>query len=191
MQSVKENNMQKLKEFLQRGNRVNSHEMASILYLANNSDFLEAPASTRYHGSYPGGLFDHSMAVAELLVKWTDMGLIQWDLNRSPVVVGLLHDWTKVGKYTPKFDPEKVHSIVLYDYTPLSQRVDYGGHGSDSCIKLLQHIGLTTEELNCIRWHMGAYEKDAWDLLDAAVKRFPSVLWVHHADMVASKNMGV
>lgn len=191
MKTVRDKNMHRLNEFLHKSNLLNSYEKTSILELAKASDFLVAPASTRYHGSYPGGLFDHSMAVAELLVKWTDMGLIQWDIRRSPVVVGLLHDWTKVGKYTPKFDSEKMHSLVMYDYTPLSQRVDYGGHGSDSCIKLLQHINLTTEELNCIRWHMGAYEKDAWDLLDAAVKRFPSVLWVHHADMVASKNMGV
>lgn len=191
MKSVKEKNMYKLMEFLQKGNLVNSHERASILYLAKNSDFLEAPASTMFHGNYPGGLFDHSMAVANLLVQWTDMGLIQWDLKRSPVVVGLLHDWTKVGKYTPEPYSDSLDGVPSYSYAPLSQRVDYGGHGLDSCIKLLQYINLTTEEINCIRWHMGAYEKDAWELLDAAVRKFPSVLWVHHADMVVSKNMGV
>ena len=31
------------------------------------SDFFKAPASTKYHGAYAGGLFDHSMNVANAL----------------------------------------------------------------------------------------------------------------------------
>ena len=33
--------------------------------------FFEAPASTKYHGNYPGGLFDHSLVVTEELLRLT------------------------------------------------------------------------------------------------------------------------
>ena len=32
-------------------------------YLENESDFFTSPASTKYHGSYHGGLVDHSLNV--------------------------------------------------------------------------------------------------------------------------------
>lgn len=39
----------------------------------------------------------------------------------------------------------------------------------------------------CIRWHMGAFdEKENWRLYTNAVNNFENVLWVHHADMMAS-----
>ena len=37
------------------------------LYLQNETDFFTAPASTRFHGSYEGGLLEHSMKVYEIL----------------------------------------------------------------------------------------------------------------------------
>ena len=36
-------------------------------YLENKSDFFTAPASARYHGSYAGGLCDHSVNVFRCL----------------------------------------------------------------------------------------------------------------------------
>lgn len=36
-----------------------------LAYLIDNGFFI-APASTKYHGNYAGGLFDHSMNVAEV-----------------------------------------------------------------------------------------------------------------------------
>ena len=34
---------------------------------SEESDFFTAPASTRYHGSYPGGLAEHSLHVYDCL----------------------------------------------------------------------------------------------------------------------------
>ena len=54
--------------------------------------YFTAPASTKYHGNYEGGLFDHSYAVARCLELMTDqMGLV-WQDERSPWIVGLFHD---------------------------------------------------------------------------------------------------
>lgn len=165
---------------------------SSIVSLIDGTDFLFAPASTRFHGAKPGGLFQHSLEVAKQLLKWTKMGLIQWERECSPVVVGLLHDWTKVGKYQFEPDLSDPDGGVFCTFAPGDKYYTYGGHGQDSCIKVLNHMQLTNEEVSCIRWHMGAYEgRETWDLFDFAIKKYPAVLWTHHADMVASKIVGV
>lgn len=73
-----------------------------------------------------------------------------------------------------------------------SKSAGFGGHGEDSVCKILiGDFGLTMEEAMCIRWHMGAYEKDKCDDFDAAIHKFPNILWTHQADMVASKVLGM
>ena len=37
--------------------------------LSDSSDFFTAPASTRYHGAYEGGLCEHSIKVYECMKK--------------------------------------------------------------------------------------------------------------------------
>lgn len=36
---------------------------ALLAWLERETDFFEAPASTRHHGAHPGGLLDHSLNV--------------------------------------------------------------------------------------------------------------------------------
>ena len=40
--------------------------------LSKSSDFFTAPASTRFHGSYEGGLVEHSLHVYECLVDYLE-----------------------------------------------------------------------------------------------------------------------
>jgi len=54
--------------------------------------FFTAPASTKYHGAYSGGLFDHSKIVAQQLVDLTDKLGLKWQNPSSPYVVGMFHD---------------------------------------------------------------------------------------------------
>ena len=61
------------------------------------------------------------------------------------------------------------------------------GHGSKSVMILSQLFTLTEEEMLCIRYHMGAYEKEEWPEFDAAIRKYQNVLWTHQADMLASK----
>lgn len=151
--------------------------------ILDDTDFYYSPASTKYHGAYIGGLFDHSMNVACVLKYLTSIGVCsKWENNRSPVIVGLLHDFTKIGKYNREEDGT---------FTYNSKAQGYGGHGSDSVIKLLQILPLSQEEALCIRYHMGAYEKEDWDGFDRAIRTYPNVLWTHTADMYASKVLEV
>lgn len=61
--------------------------------------FFDAPASTKYHGNYKGGLFDHSFAVTEALVDLTEKNGLIWQCNRSPWIIGMFHDLCKIDQY--------------------------------------------------------------------------------------------
>lgn len=146
------------------------------------SDFFKAPASTKYHGAYVGGLFDHSMNVANALCYFTGAQLSNpWMRPESPLLVGIFHDACKIGKY----DLNTTNDGFIW--APSEDFAIYGGHGAESVIRVQQWIQLTEEEAMCIRFHMGAYEKEDWDAYDLAIKKYPNVLWTHTADMAASK----
>lgn len=138
--------------------------------------FFEAPASTKYHGNYPGGLFDHSLMVAEELVRITDKLGIDWKRKRSPFIVGMYHDLCKCDSY------EKNDDGYVY-----SNHDSFPGHSAKSVMVLSTIHQLTEEEVFCIRYHMGAYEKEEWNYYDRAIRKYQNVLWTHVADMSASK----
>ena len=159
-------------------------EVIDLLY---DMGFFTQPASTRFHGDYEGGLFDHSYRVATELLKLTDALHLDWERKCSPVIIGLFHDLCKTDLYEVKSlqqDGDKMCVEYKHSETPSL----WGpGHGSKSVEIASTFIQLTPEEVACIRYHMGAYEKDEWENLDVAIRRFNNVLWTHTADMVASK----
>ena len=146
--------------------------------------FFDAPASTKYHGAYSGGLFDHSLEVAKQLVNLTDKLSLKWDRPESPYIIGMFHDLCKCENY--KYDVES----DSYRYNP---DLIIPGHGDKSVLMYLKYDSLTDEEIACIRWHMGAYEIDTkmWDYYNRAVGAYPNVLYTHVADMIASHIIGV
>ena len=160
--------------------------------------FFTAPASTKYHGNYEGGLFDHCLEVTESLVNFTEKMGIEWEHPRSPYIVGMFHDLCKLDSYEKVIDVEGVHMMGLD--TPKGEeshweyRSDslFPGHGDKSIMKLASWLQLTEEEILCIRYHMGAYDgKEYWDYYDRAIRKYETVLWTHQADMYASKVKGV
>lgn len=146
--------------------------------------FFTAPASTKYHGAYEGGLFDHSLEVANSLVELTQKLDLVWERVTSPHIVGMFHDLCKCDDYV--WDIES----GSYKYNP---DIIIPGHGEKSVMMFLKFGYLTDEEIACIRWHMGAYEKDPkmWTYYGRAIESYPNVLYTHTADMIASKIIGV
>ena len=159
-------------------------------YLEQN--FFTAPASTKYHGAYEGGLFDHSKQVFLRLHKLTEDNNLEWERPESPFIIGMFHDLCKCDQYKKvegayvKGSDTLMFGEGLYHYE-FNAKTLLKGHGSKSCIILSQFINLTEEEMLCIRYHMGAYETDEWDEWDRAIHKYPNVLWTHMADMLASK----
>lgn len=139
--------------------------------------FFTAPASTKYHGSYEGGLFDHCYNVANVLVEISKRENLSWQNERSPFIIGMFHDLCKIDNYIPTDDGYKYNTDTLLK-----------GHGDKSVMILAQHLQLTEEEIICIRYHMGAYtDKEEWAFYDRAIRKYPNVLATHTADMIASK----
>lgn len=159
--------------------------------------FFCAPASTKFHGAYEGGLFDHSLMVMNTLVDLSAKNGLKWQRAESPFIVGMFHDLCKIDQYrhpiTAKiYDGDK--ECPVYDEGAWKYNPDtfVKGHGNKSVILLSQHLTLTEEEVMCILYHMGAFtEKEHWGEFTNAVNRFPNVLWTHHADMIASQVVGV
>ena len=160
--------------------------------------FFTSPASTKYHGSYEGGLYDHSRQVFIRLKKLTENNKLQWQRNESPFIVGMFHDLCKCDQYIKK-DGSLIAGTDTYLLSVGDGQFHYEyndktilkGHGSKSVIILSQFINLTEEEMLCIRYHMGAYEKEEWTEFDMAARKYETVLWTHQADQLASKIDGV
>lgn len=163
--------------------KIISKEFADYLL---KEGFYSAPASTKFHGNYAGGLFDHSFSVMNFLVELSANNNLKWQRAESPFIVGMFHDLCKIDSYVPVMDDGKV---VEWDY---NSDTFFKGHGDKSIMLLSQHMKLTEEEVMCIRYHMGAFvEKDEWNYYTKAVHKYQNVLWTHHADMIASHVVGI
>jgi hypothetical protein len=167
-----------------------------LKWLAENG-FFTAPASTKYHGNYEGGLFDHSFMVMNLLVELSAANGLKWKRPASPFLVGMFHDLCKIDQYRHPvtgtlYDGDKccpIYDEMSWEYNPDTA---LKGHGDKSIMLLSQFLTLTEEEIMCIRYHMGAFtEKEEWRDYTRAVHAFPNVLWTHQADMLASHVVGI
>lgn len=158
----------------------------SVISFLESSDFFTAPASTKYHSSFEGGLADHSMNVYQIFChknKVFKLGLPEDTL----IICGLLHDicktnFYKKGSRNVKENGQWVAKEVweVDDKLPL-------GHGSKSVILLQQHIVLTPFEIAAILWHMGAWEgKDNSMSLGNAMNLYPGIVALQTADMESS-----
>lgn len=151
-----------------------------ISYLEENG-FFKAPASRNYHGSYAGGLFDHSFNVACQLQSLTNKMELHWQSAASPFIVGILHDLCKIDQYKAEEDG------YAWNTEPIVK-----GHGVKSVIYAQNLFKLTEEEQACILYHMGAFtSKDEWSNYTDAIAKYPNVLFTHTADMIADKILGV
>ncbi|MGL4374389.1 MAG: hypothetical protein ACRCS6_11420, partial [Turicibacter sp.] len=159
-----------------------------ITYLEEQSDYFTAPASSKYHGNYSGGLAEHSHNVVTLLQEKNErynLGLSQ----DSVFIAGYFHDLCKVNLYTVaircrKNKLDKWEGYKTYDFDdqlPL-------GHGEKSVIRLQQFIRLSLEEILMIRWHMGPYVPvEDRHALHKAMEQYKSVAAIYTADLEASQ----
>lgn len=175
-------------------NLLNSMERKGIdrvIKYLEESDFFVAPASTRFHGNYPGGLAEHSLNVYEILKRKNgeyDFGLSEETLK----ITALLHDICKVNFYTV-YD-KNVNIAAAGEKPKWVKMAAYGvndlfpvGHGEKSVIILQQFIKLSKEEIFMIRWHMGGYEpSENYNNISAAWNMCKSAVALHTADLESS-----
>lgn len=168
---------------------------ALIDYL-EKSDFFEAPASTIYHGSYAGGLVEHSLNVYTML-QWYVANLQDSDFElpkigeESVIIVALLHDLCKVNCYRESTRNVKNEQTGKWEKVPCYKRDPLlpMGHGGKSVFIIQQFIRLTPEEAQAIYWHMGAYDTSPYNTLNELGKSYETNLLaflLNQADMMAT-----
>ena len=168
-------------EFISLLKQIDREGMDKLIEFLERSDFFEAPASTRFHGSFKGGLLEHSMKVYEILKTKTED-------SDSVKIIALLHDICKVNFYKTDYRNAKNEQGVWekVPYYTVDDLIPYG-HGEKSVMMISEFIKLTPEERYAIRWHMGFTEpKELYTTLGQAYKKYPIALLVHEADLEAT-----
>lgn len=166
-----------------------------IKYL-EGSDFFTAPASTVYHGSYPGGLLEHSLNVYNCLVyeyenlKDSDFKLPTISED-SLIIVSLLHDVCKANCYVESTRNVKNEQTGQWEKVPFYKREPLFpmGHGGKSVFIAQQFIQLSPEEAQAIYWHMGGYDISNYNTLNELSAAYTSNLLaflLNQADMKAT-----
>jgi len=175
-------NKERVIELLQQVNRPGTDKLINWL---EKSTFFTDPASTKYHDAEEGGLVKHSLAVYDNYVALTGKD------DDTAKITCLLHDVCKIGTYKKVIKNVKNETTGKWEQQEAYDYKDDGmpyGHGEKSVLMVSHFIDLTKEEMLMIRWHMGAYEsKECWNNLGKAQEMFPSVLYIHFADMLDSK----
>lgn len=151
-----------------------------------NTDFFTAPASTRYHGCYEGGLVVHSLNVfAQLkkLCKWYDCDAT----DESIAIVALFHDVCKVGCYKTEMRWRKDANNRWEQYPTWKFEEDfaYGGHGSKSVYLVHSFMKLTPKEASAINCHMGQWDATTYSNPTEVYCRNKLAWLLHVADEAA------
>lgn len=160
--------------------------------LSRQSDFFTAPASTRFHGAYEGGLAEHSINVYECLRDYLSRERVQqiYGLHyteESIAIAGLLHDVCKINCYKQgtrnvKDASGKWQTVPVYEYDdPLPY-----GHGEKSVYIITGFMKLTREEAFAIRYHMGFSGTEDIRNVGASFEQYPLSFALCTADMEAT-----
>lgn len=168
-------------EFIDILRQVDREGMENLIDFLNRTDFFEAPASTRFHGCFKGGLLEHSMKVYEILKTKTED-------SDSVKIIALLHDICKANFYKVDYRNAKNEQGVWekVPYYTVDDTIPYG-HGEKSVMMISEFIKLTPEERYAIRWHMGFTEpKELYTTIGLAYKKYPIALLMHEADLEAT-----
>ncbi len=156
-----------------------------------SSDFFSAPASTRFHGAYEGGLVEHSLNVYHCLRDYlarervSDLYGLEFS-DETIAVVSLLHDVCKINCY--KNGTRNVKENGVWKQVPTFEYNDAlpYGHGEKSVYIISGFMRLTREEAFAIRYHMGFSGNEDKKLVGEAFQRFPLGFALSVADMEAT-----
>lgn len=177
---------EKIIELLKSTNREGIDKLIAFL---QKSDFFKAPASTRFHGSFEGGLAEHSMKVYEILKHKVQNSIMPLNISEESIIlIALLHDICKVNFYKVDYRNAK-NALGVWEkvsYYTVDDTIPYG-HGEKSVMMITEYIKLTSEEKYAIRWHMGYTEpKELYGTIGEAYKKYPIALLMHEADLEAT-----
>lgn len=152
------------------------------------TDFFTAPASSKFHGSYEGGLCEHSVNVWEELVRLLKAYPEIKVSAETAAIVSLLHDLCKIGCYKQELRNTKVNGVwVQKPVYVFEEDFCFGGHGSKSVYLIQKYMNLTDEEAVAINCHMGFADRAPGDYsVGNAFEKTPLAWLLHVADESAT-----
>lgn len=157
------------------------------------SDFFEAPASSRFHSNFEGGLCHHSINVykrfKQNIIKEYGQDYNQKISDESIAICGLLHDVCKINFYKTDYKNVKVDGQwIQKPYFAIDDKLPYG-HGEKSVYIINGFLRLSREEAMIINWHMGGFDTrvqgGSYSLSDAFYG-YPTALIFHLSDLEAT-----
>jgi hypothetical protein len=160
--------------------------------MSTQSDFFIAPASTRFHGSYEGGLLEHSINVYHCLKDYLERERVKelYNLEYSDetiAIVALLHDLCKVNCYVKGTRNVKDKSGVWQQVPTFEYSDDMPyGHGEKSVYIISGFMKLSREEAFAIRYHMGFSGTEPQSNVGSAFEKYPLAFALSTADMEAT-----
>ncbi|MFH0839382.1 MAG: HD domain-containing protein [Candidatus Omnitrophota bacterium] len=151
-----------------------------VAFLESKTNWLSAPASTKYHLNRQGGLLEHSVNVTECLLKMKEC--LKNDIPQETcILVGLFHDIGKVGLagkpyYIPNDNQYEIKKGILYKINP---ELTTMGIATRSLFIVAQHICLCAEEAQAIAYHDGLFVPEGESIKH---RETPLTLLLHWAD---------
>lgn len=154
-------------------------------FFEKETEWLRAPASTKFHLCREFGLLEHSCNVAETMLKIKAV-LAPEISDESCVIVALLHDLGKAGmpgnpQYVVNEPTERQRKYGYPASTPyrFNNDLTYLSVPVRSLYLALQYIKLTEEEAQAIVYHDGQYVEDNRSV---ATNEKPLTLLLQYAD---------
>jgi HD superfamily phosphohydrolase YqeK len=154
-----------------------------LLECIEKTDFFTAPASTKYHGAYAGGLVEHSLNVFDRMLQYKEKYSLE-----TLAIVSLMHDLCKADYYAVDYKNVKQPdgSWEKEPYYTVNDKLPIGNHGDKSVFIIQRFMPLSAEEVAAIRYHMGAYQEGDMKNLSKVYEKYPLAYLLHSADMEAT-----
>ncbi|MBR1970278.1 MAG: HD domain-containing protein [Clostridia bacterium] len=156
-----------------------------IDFMENQTDYLNSPASTRFHLCRKMGLLEHSVNVAETMLRLR--GALAPEISEeSCIICALIHDLGKAGMPgVPQYIPnEPTARQKQYGFGPsvpyrMNDNLVYLSVPLRSLYLALPHIKLSESEVQAVMYHDGQYVDDNKSV---ATKETPLLLLLQYAD---------
>lgn len=175
-----------------------------INWLENKSDFFTAPASTKYHCSYEGGLCEHSLNVYYALRNLNysympeltatpeeiEQGIHKYEYDEDTLkIVGLLHDISKANyyeTYTKNVKDNNGNWQQVQDYKIKEDRFIYGNDEQNTEFMVSTFIPLTVDEKVALLHKSGGKAFDSnQENIPTIFNKYKLAALLHCADMLS------
>lgn len=174
-------------------------------WLTEETDYFTAPASSKYHSNYDGGLVVHSWFVYQafnglfrevVLERQTDI-----------ILICFLHDLCKVNFYKPYYRNVKEYDQNKWPKNIQDKNIKYDalgkfvwmqekgymiddyfpyGHGEKSVRLIERHMTLPDDMAMAIRYHMGPWQESDKNNVSKVFEKYPLAYMLHVADGYAT-----